>query len=422
MELHALAQSDEGQFSLGDAEVVIAQIASQLADGDVSEISRRGNRTITIPVVAEADPQMELPGQALDAAGDAVEHACSWSGYADLTYLGPLDGTATRVYEMWHASPNWAWADIKELNGKQRVYLLTVEARPFSRAVEITEFAAPPVPPQDSPPSDVVVDDGTSTTGWAASGTIAANGTDSTSMGVNVAPFTGMVYASATHRDAPHPDGIAGHYACTALGISVTATRAATIAADPSRPYMVVTGRARYRTGTYSGPFGAGYYTSRVVGAWKYDGTVSFTDAAGTTVTPSSFRVTDATGGWEATFAPGYDLDGLAVKYAKPFTLTMYYDAQVGIDAITQSAGAVDGVFTGYVQSRQIEVPGPQRTDLTLRLEGRGVGTGVEQLADGGFEAGISDWSTVGSPANFAWSTTQHYAGTHSLELPPPPG
>ncbi|NUR07706.1 MAG: hypothetical protein HOQ45_11945 [Nocardioidaceae bacterium] len=359
----------------GTAETVSAILASMIVDGDIELTQRRGNRAYELPVMIEG---VDRAGIAT-AQADLVRAAEQSLGTLE---FDPGDGSGVTVFETFAGTVSLANGtdDAAAGAGLQRLTVM-MPCRPFVRPAAQTGIDAPPQPPSGTPPTDVTVDSGSATTGWAPGGAIYGSADEAT-IGANVSPFTGMVYVSANHEAEPSIDGIAGHYdqpvAHTPLG---WLTRSATISYDATRPNLIITGRSRYRTGSYSGPRSGqiqiigGYHSysfwyDLVRTGWKYDAQLIFQNAAGAAIVPTSVTSTDGTGGFRATFAMTADIVGLTVKGQKTGSAAGYYDMQVGIDSIVKTAGQVSGIFSGKVQSRQVEIFGSQRTELSLAVLG----------------------------------------------------
>jgi hypothetical protein len=156
--IRALADGTE----LGDPEAVIAAIQSQLQDGDLERIDRYGNREATIPLVLEA-PNSESPGDALARAAAALDAACRFDGWTELSYTSTLAGAATSVYEVTSATASVTFDDLAEMTQGCRYVTLKIHARPFPRTVNPVTIDAPSV----TGSTTTTVDSGSATTGWS---------------------------------------------------------------------------------------------------------------------------------------------------------------------------------------------------------------------------------------------------------------
>lgn len=144
----------------GNPENVVEVVASMLADGEVLEVNRRTNRTLTIPVLCdEADLQaLALAEQLLIAEADKPRNTLT---------IDPGDGFAPpTVFDTFRAQPRWVRNDNEEQHGVRRISL-EIPALPHGRSVDKFVDVA------TSPPG---VDSGTvfnaceSTTDWSGFG------------------------------------------------------------------------------------------------------------------------------------------------------------------------------------------------------------------------------------------------------------
>lgn len=149
-------------FETGDPEAVIAQIQSQLQDGDLERIDRYGNRSATIPLMIDA-PSSATPGEALAQGAAAIDMACTFDGWTTLTYTPALLGAQACVFEVTTATVSAAFDDVAETVAGQRFVTLTLHCRPFVRAATLTTIDAPAT----TGTTTTNVDSGSSTTGWS---------------------------------------------------------------------------------------------------------------------------------------------------------------------------------------------------------------------------------------------------------------
>lgn len=323
----------------GAAETVSSILASMIADGDVELTQRRGNRTYQLTVMIEGLDRAMIANAQADLVR-AVEQPLGTlefdPGEGEVTVFETFAGTAELA--------NGTDDDASEA-GFQRV-ILTIPCRPFVRPQNEVTIQAPALPPSGStPPADVTIDGGTSTSAYRATG---PSWSTSITLGVNTAPFTGSVYGTiANTSGAVHT--IAGDLTYTA-----------SIAADSARPYVVVTGRQRLRASRSAGSWGG----------WAYGNQVKFSDASGNSLLVVDMRNTDATGGWRATIYNPDILNQIKVTVSRPNEPYGYSQLQIGVDSIIRSAGSVSGTFTGKAQSRQVPIYGSQRTELSLAILG----------------------------------------------------
>ncbi|GAB7004412.1 hypothetical protein JCM18899A_18850 [Nocardioides sp. AN3] len=338
---YAFSSADGTDF--GDPEVVITAIASQLADGDLENIDRYGNREATFYIGFTAEGWPDEPGAAIALGQQALELALRFKGWAPLTWVDPLAGAETSVMEMTSATVSKEFDDEVEIFDGMRVVKVTVHARPFVRPTDEIVFEAPPAP-GSTPPADVTIDSGSSTTGWSGGGN---TGTVNTVGLGGFDPFlAGTVYAACVRNGPP------------VIPFSF-ATRSLAIVADTTRPFLRIEGKVRYRNDA-TGHFGfAGTIT------------VSATSpAGGSAVTLVNLAHDQTTGVFTALVQQDADIASLTIRLDTPtFFQTGRSTLWVAIDSIDQTAGG-DGVFTGKVQSRQVQIFGSQRTEVSLAVLG----------------------------------------------------
>lgn len=142
-----------------DADTTEDVLASLLSDGDLEVSSRRGNRTITLPVLIEGTLSQI-------AAAEAALAAEAEKGQNVLT-VEQGDGVAPSMqFKLTRKTKiTWNRDDEYERSGF-RSYTLTMRALPFPQSTTETVIA-PFTPPVSV--TTVTVDDGTSTTGWTSS-------------------------------------------------------------------------------------------------------------------------------------------------------------------------------------------------------------------------------------------------------------
>jgi len=156
--IHALGDD----FTTGDPDAVINTIVSQLQDGDVEKIDRYGNRSATISLQITA-PGASAPGAVIAAAQAAIDAACTFDGWAELTWISPLVGAEETVYEVTSATVSTAFDDLDEMLRARRTVTLTIHARPFVRGTTPISIDAPEV----TGSTTTTVDDGSSLTNWS---------------------------------------------------------------------------------------------------------------------------------------------------------------------------------------------------------------------------------------------------------------
>lgn len=152
-----------GTVEIGEPEMVVETVASQIADGDIERVVRHGNRAYVLPIYIEGVTLGEL------ATAEADLRAVLQSSGLTLTHDPGDRLSPTSVYEVFTARLTPARDDTFESH-LIRKFTLTLTCAPFARSVEpvITEALLV------SSGGDIVVDTCDSPTGW--NGTI--NGVD----------------------------------------------------------------------------------------------------------------------------------------------------------------------------------------------------------------------------------------------------
>ncbi|WP_028637719.1 hypothetical protein [Nocardioides sp. URHA0032] len=140
---------------LGNAESVTDVLASLLADGEIESLSRRSNRTLTIPLLVEASDL----GALADAEASLIAEC---DKQRNTLSVDPGDGYGpATVFETFAASPARVYDDDTERAGYRR-WVLTIRALPYGRSVDkVVDNAGTP------PSTGVVVYGCDSATGWS---------------------------------------------------------------------------------------------------------------------------------------------------------------------------------------------------------------------------------------------------------------
>lgn len=151
-------------MSFGAAEPREVVIQTLLQDGDAVEIDSYGNRVLTFGILIKgADSADVAAGAAALDAEVGIPNTLSWT---------PPDGWgATTVFDVVTSSKSFEFDDWGEMEPTKwgRRFVLTLTCAPFGRSADetvveaIADGEAPPTPVSD------VLDDCTSTTGWAIS-------------------------------------------------------------------------------------------------------------------------------------------------------------------------------------------------------------------------------------------------------------
>lgn len=352
----------------GNPEAVISALASQLVDGDLENVDRYGNRQATIRLLIDA-PGHELPGAAVARGQAAVEAAFGFDGWAPLEWTSMLKGAETTVMEMTSAQVGKQFSDIKERNQGARVLALTIGARPFVRPLEPEQIVAPPVPPGGvTPPEDIVIIDAAA----ASSITDLPVRAIDVQPGypydkVNVVELEGGVAWARTLWDGR---GEAVWSIPPYAYIEVTEP----IVFDADHPIL----RARVRTQWTNG---ASWLNTPAPTIYVY---ASNTPVATTVLSRTQISADT----WEISLTPKTEgaegpITGYGFRASWPESLRQsLWQARVGIEDARLVATLQEGVFTGHVQTRTIEVDGSQRTEASFQVIGLG-GEGPSEEALG---------------------------------------
>lgn len=125
---------------MGHPESVYELLGSLLPDGGIESLSRRENRTITLPILIEGADLAEV------AAAEAALIAECDKQRNTLT-IDPGDGFGPpTVFDTFAASPSWTRDDNEEMATLRR-WTLTIKALPYGRSVDkiIDDAGTPPV-------------------------------------------------------------------------------------------------------------------------------------------------------------------------------------------------------------------------------------------------------------------------------------
>lgn len=160
-------------YAAGD--LVTSVLSSFLQDGDLEVSQRRGNMTLTIPLLVEGSDLLELAQAEALLAGEAQKATNTLS-------IDPGDGIApSTVFDTFQGDVAFAFDDDMEMSSMRRL-VLTIRALPFGRSVEQATTSATP---QSLSPVTTSINDGSSAADWTgpdavtvASGSVTAHATD----------------------------------------------------------------------------------------------------------------------------------------------------------------------------------------------------------------------------------------------------
>ena len=143
-------------YSFGAAGPVQEVVTSLLADGDLTRITRFGNREVTFLV------EISGPSLASLAHGEAaLRNVVGRSG--DLVWQPPDDTAVPTAFDVITSSMEFLFDDLAELRHRRRVFRLTLTCLPAARSLYAANVSALP-----AGSTTVVVDACNSLTGWAA--------------------------------------------------------------------------------------------------------------------------------------------------------------------------------------------------------------------------------------------------------------
>lgn len=263
------AMADGTNF--GNPEALIEVVKSLLTDGSLAVLEGWDNRQA--PIRLRLSAPTAIAGPALAEAEKALMLAVQARSKAPLVYVPPAQDAATCVFDVVAAKlerdTDDGW-DIDEVRREYRYYLLTLTCLPFARTEE--SVVVPALAPPPITPTTVVIDNGSSLTGWTA--VVGLTGPPPTA-GDN----------SSTHADLTRTGAVA-------MGstpyLKVTAN--ATYGGVATTPWFLIDGGALSSTivaqsgNTYYLEPGGDFTTLRIVGA---------ASAFLSTIPPSTLQVTE---------------------------------------------------------------------------------------------------------------------------------
>lgn len=341
----------DNTVDIGEPEMVVETLASQLADGDLERTVRYGNRAYVIPIYIEGPTLADV------ADAEALLRAQLRRDGLTLTH-NPGDSWAVdSVYEVQTAKMTPARDDRFESH-LIRKFTLTLTCGPFARSAArvVTEALAPPA----ATPTTATINDATSTTGWSA-------GLINTTTGISSPAVVDL-----------GADGIA------ASGYGWTLT-------------------LRYTTTTPISLTGTEYITVEMSGTTP---TSFYLDYVGDSaiITPISARATTAgTVVYVLPANPARSLDGLEITYNN-FSTTGSVDENLVLRVYDVSRTDTIPQISSRQISRIVPVSGTERTPASLAIASA---DGVDDLGmtvvhtspeDGsGYSPPLRRWRTSGA-------------------------
>jgi len=359
----------DGGTSWGNPEAVVAEVVSQLLDGEIATITGFGNREIPISLIVEpVDAGADDAGDAL-AQGEAalVAQIPDGTWRNTITWQPTVPGAQPCVWDVIYGHLEHTLDDLDETLEKRRTYTLTLDCFPWARPAQQTLISAIPNPSSSAAAiASSTVDDCTAIGSWQpfANTTISL---DSTGGGV---------------RGKADNSRYAGLY------------RVAAIPADPQRPFLRIGGRMWFNYTDTDGN--------------KINGTIKIhLDNSPVEVTPISYQLT-AGGYWSAVL---YVPDGVAsvLSVAAWAARDNHNDfAVVQVNDLTL-LGTTGYSGTSRQQARTIPVIGSCRTEAAIEVksldaDGAATPLGVRTMvytapASNGFVAPLrADYRTAGQP------------------------
>jgi hypothetical protein len=245
----------------------------------------------------------------------------------------------------------------------------------------------------------VTLDAGNTVSGWSAAGI--STSTNSIVLGASDPVFAGQVVGFSKRTSG---SSVSQPW--------VSATRTLSIPVDSTRPFLLITGNVRYRHDATLSMGSAGTIT------------VSATGASSSPVTVVNLTHNATTGAYSVLLKQNSAVSSIKVKYQTPSAFRVsLFTLWAGVDSIKQTVGAIPGVFTGKVQSRQVQIYGSQRTELSLAVDGLdtagtvAVGLGEQVLvytASAGSDVGAKFVSCRAAPGNAGTADTSAVSGVFS--------
>lgn len=314
------------------AAVELRTIESRLLNGAATAIDRYDNSTVVLFIRIEGtDSEQLAQGKA------ALTTALRTPKLGSFIFVHPDGASLATVWDVIVADPQLQFAgsdqdDVELAKWCRATYQVTLTCHPFPRAAVKTVV---PALPQPDPAPPTVIDDGSSTDGWSATGGTLA--TDGSSVTVTTTITTG------------------GNHS-----ISQTLTRAFSPAVETSTtPYVTLTGAAT----------GFDVITE-----------ITFT-LDGQPVTPISYSLSATSYTAVLHVADTVDEVGVHVdgKVARAFTWTGTVNARLGVEEITRSNTAAQS--DGRQQSRIAPIYGTMPTEASIIIKATAGALGRQTLA-----------------------------------------
>lgn len=145
----------------GSPSVVYDVLDSLLTDGQVMTVATRQNRTLTRTVMIEG------PDMAALAAAEAALVAECTRPRNNLTLVFGDDTAPPTVFDTFPAQLTYS-PDAARESSLIRIFTLSIPAYPHPKSATAVETTALPAAEDPSTPTVLVIDDGTSTTGWSS--------------------------------------------------------------------------------------------------------------------------------------------------------------------------------------------------------------------------------------------------------------
>jgi hypothetical protein len=155
------ASSAEDGADWGNPDAVITEIQSQLLDGSLGKITSFENRTATIPLRIYAINMDALADAEAVLMGEVYR-----DGWNQLVWTPPAASVST-VFDVVYADLQFKLDDLTEQRCI-RNYTLTLTCLPRPRSADLVTVKSLPIIPPD--PSQTVINDGSSTSGWSTTG------------------------------------------------------------------------------------------------------------------------------------------------------------------------------------------------------------------------------------------------------------
>lgn len=325
-----LAETMAEDTEWGDADAVVAEIRSQILDGQVATVSSHENRTATVSVRLTGEDGNDL------ALAEAALMAEINAGRNTLAWVPDLDGAVPCIFDVVYSELAFEFDDLDEKKRRRRNYTLTLACLPFTRAENKVLIEALPAAPTStgSGTTPVSVDSGSSTANWTA-----------------------WSPAQSPVIETPSWSGVSTMVIRQSKAADLRATRTAISNPDANHPFLRVRGY-----GWITSKAGKGYAQTSF--RWSHGAAVV------TYLTPVAYTYNATTAQFEALFYLPSGLDANRLRLAMSYTGPHPQNVGHTTLGITSIAWVGDAPFTSTTrqQHRTLPVYGAARTEGELEV------------------------------------------------------